>query len=154
MFFPQDVLSLRTFFPMDVLLPSVQSPDVLSPDFFFGHLNHPSSRGVCRGSPYLTIKDAPTEESVTLVMFPSRVTMWVNLFFDLCICFWRAYIGSLDEDWNFVCKKGTQIGTDSVIAITLCYILELLHNASTLWRKVITSFSYCAGLIEIIIALA
>jgi hypothetical protein len=38
------------------------------------------------------------------------------------------------------------------IAITLCYIFVLSHNASTLWRKVIASFSYRFGLIEIVIA--
>ncbi len=41
---------------------------------------------------------------------------------------------------------------DSVIAITLHYIFALSHNASTLWRKVIASFSYPFGLIEIVIA--
>jgi hypothetical protein len=34
----------------------------------------------------------------------------------------------------------------------LCYILELSHNASNLWRKVIASFSYRSGLIETLIA--
>jgi hypothetical protein len=40
----------------------------------------------------------------------------------------------------------------SVLAITLRYVFELLHNASTLRRQVIASYSYRSGLIEIIIA--
>jgi hypothetical protein len=40
----------------------------------------------------------------------------------------------------------------SVIAITIRYIFALSHNDSTLWRKVIASFSYRFGLIEIVIA--
>jgi hypothetical protein len=39
-----------------------------------------------------------------------------------------------------------------VIAITLRYVFELSHNASTLWRKVISSYSYRSGLIEIVSA--
>ncbi len=40
----------------------------------------------------------------------------------------------------------------NVIAIILSYVLELSHNASTLKRKVIASFSYRSGLIKIVIA--
>jgi hypothetical protein len=39
----------------------------------------------------------------------------------------------------------------SVKAIALRYIFALLHNASTPKRKVIASYSYLSGLIEIII---
>ncbi len=35
-----------------------------------------------------------------------------------------------------------EVGTISVIAITLRYVFELLHNASYLWRIVIASDSY------------
>jgi hypothetical protein len=34
----------------------------------------------------------------------------------------------------------------------LCYVFSLWHNASTLRRKVIASYSYRSGLIEIVIA--
>jgi hypothetical protein len=40
----------------------------------------------------------------------------------------------------------------SVIAITLCFVFALSHNASTLRRKVIAFYSYRSGLIEIVIA--
>jgi hypothetical protein len=39
----------------------------------------------------------------------------------------------------------------SVIAITLRYIFALSHNASTLRRKVVASYCYRSGLIEIVI---
>jgi hypothetical protein len=40
----------------------------------------------------------------------------------------------------------------SVVAITLRYTFALSHNASTLRRKVIASYSYRSRLIEIVIA--
>jgi hypothetical protein len=45
-----------------------------------------------------------------------------------------------------------EVGTKSVIAITLRYIFALLHDASTRRRKVITSYSYWSGRVEIVIA--
>jgi hypothetical protein len=36
----------------------------------------------------------------------------------------------------------------------LHYVLELSHNASALWRKVVASYSYRSGFIEIDITLA
>jgi hypothetical protein len=39
----------------------------------------------------------------------------------------------------------------SVLAITLLYVFALLHNASTLKRKVMASYSYRPRLIKIII---
>ncbi len=38
-----------------------------------------------------------------------------------------------------------------VIAITQCYVFALSHNASTLRRKVVASYCYRSGLIEIVI---
>jgi hypothetical protein len=40
----------------------------------------------------------------------------------------------------------------ALLAITLRYIFALLHNASTLWRKVIAFDSYRSRHIEIVIA--
>jgi hypothetical protein len=48
------------------------------------------------------------------------------------------WLPSLVMSWS-------EVGTTSVIAITLRYVLELSHNASTLWRKVIASFRYRSG---------
>jgi hypothetical protein len=47
--------------------------------------------------------------------------------------------------------RGRQQKRYRVIAIMLRYVLELSHNASTLWRKVIASFSYHSGFIEIVV---
>jgi hypothetical protein len=49
-------------------------------------------------------------------------------------------------------SRGRHLKRYSVIAITLRYVFALSHNASTLKRKVIASYSYCSGLIEIGIA--
>ncbi len=46
----------------------------------------------------------------------------------------------------------TEVGIKSVIAITLRYVIALSHNAITLRKKVIASYSYRSGLIEIVIA--
>jgi hypothetical protein len=35
-----------------------------------------------------------------------------------------------------------EVGTISIIAITLCYVFALLHNALYLWKIVIASNSY------------
>jgi hypothetical protein len=45
-----------------------------------------------------------------------------------------------------------EVGTISVIAIMLCYIFVLLHNALYLWRIVIASDSYRFRLFAGIIA--
>jgi hypothetical protein len=48
--------------------------------------------------------------------------------------------------------NGRQQNRYSVIAITLYYVYDILHNASILRRKVIASFRYRSGLIEIVVA--
>ncbi len=47
---------------------------------------------------------------------------------------------------------GRQLERYSVITTTLRYIFVLSHNASTLWRKTITFYSYRSWLVEIVIA--
>jgi hypothetical protein len=42
-------------------------------------------------------------------------------------------------------EEGVKSKRCSVTAITLSYVLALLHNASGLWRKVIASKSYRSG---------
>jgi hypothetical protein len=49
-------------------------------------------------------------------------------------------------------RRKAEVGTKSVIAITLRYVFSLSHNPSTLRRKVVASFSYRSGLREIVIA--
>jgi hypothetical protein len=47
-------------------------------------------------------------------------------------------------------KLVSEVGTESVIAITLRYVFALSLLASTLGRKVIASYSYRLGFIEIV----
>ncbi len=66
-------------------------------------------------------------------------------------CF-KAEYQNKDNSFKQRIYRGRHQKRYSVIAITLCYVLELSHNASTLCRKVIASFSYRSGLIEIVIS--
>jgi hypothetical protein len=52
----------------------------------------------------------------------------------------------------FVRSRGRHQKHCRVIAVTLRYIFEFSHNASTLRRKVIAYFSSCSRFIEIVIA--
>ncbi len=47
--------------------------------------------------------------------------------------------------------RGRHQNLYSVIAITQRYVFALSHNASTLRRKVVASYCYRSGLIEIVI---
>jgi hypothetical protein len=60
--------------------------------------------------------------------------------------------GQLHQLWIHPPPRGRHQKRYSGIAITVCYFFALSHNASTLRSKVIASYSYRSGLIEIVIA--
>ncbi len=71
-----------------------------------------------------------------------------------CAHNWQSYRHhTVNRTTSSVMDRGRHQNLYNVIAITLCYIFVLLHNASTLRRKVITSYSFCSGVIGIVIAL-